>query len=79
MSQTAIERLNGLREEIKQKREAINKECKAVFEAEAKTIFERHPKLDSFKWRQYTPYFNDGEECIFGRHDADIGFAGKEY
>lgn len=30
------------------------------------TVFERFPELHSFSWRQYTPYFNDGEECIFG-------------
>lgn len=26
------------------------------------------PFIDSFGWRQYTPYFNDGDTCIFGAH-----------
>jgi hypothetical protein len=33
-----------------------------------KDIFERHPKLQSVSWRQYTPYFNDGDECVFHTH-----------
>lgn len=28
--------------------------------------------LDSFGWRQYTPYFNDGDPCVFGVWDLAI-------
>ena len=28
-------------------------------------IFDKFPKLESFSWRQFTPYFNDGEPCEF--------------
>jgi hypothetical protein len=24
------------------------------------------PLIEEFGWNQYTPYFNDGEECVFG-------------
>lgn len=24
------------------------------------------PGIHSFGWRQYTPYYNDGEQCVFG-------------
>ena len=24
------------------------------------------PNVEAVRWRQYTPYFNDGEPCIFG-------------
>lgn len=24
------------------------------------------PSIESFGWRQYTPYYNDGEQCVFG-------------
>lgn len=27
------------------------------------------PGIEAFGWRQYTPYFNDGEPCIFGVGD----------
>lgn len=28
-------------------------------------IFNKYPKLESFGWTQYTPYFNDGNETYF--------------
>lgn len=33
---------------------------------ESKKIFAKYPKLKSFGWTQYTPYFNDGDACYFG-------------
>lgn len=30
--------------------------------------------LDSVKWAQYTPHFNDGETCEFSVHDIDYKF-----
>jgi len=50
---------------MKAKREEINKQCKTLFENEAKGVFARHPKLESFRWTQYTPHFNDGDTCEF--------------
>lgn len=29
-------------------------------------IFDAYPGLQSFGWTQYTPYFNDGDTCVFG-------------
>lgn len=39
-----------------------------------KKIFERHSDLVMFKWTQYTPYFNDGSECVFrvGELEAEM-------
>jgi hypothetical protein len=36
-----------------------------IFEDFYKYIFEKYPTLESFGWTQYTPYFNDGDTCIF--------------
>lgn len=56
-------------QESKQKMEAARltmKECaKEAFTDAAKAIFDDNPELMSFSWRQYTPYFNDGDECVF--------------
>lgn len=30
-----------------------------------KVLFDQYPELYSVTWQQYTPYFNDGEECRF--------------
>ncbi len=45
----------------KEKREAAN----ALFEEETKSLFSKYLDLVSFSWRQYTPYFNDGDTCYF--------------
>lgn len=36
-----------------------------------KELFDKHPRLESVIWAQYTPYFNDGDPCYFGVHDFD--------
>lgn len=36
-----------------------------------KELFEKHPRLESVTWVQYTPYFNDGDPCYFSVHDFD--------
>lgn len=78
---TAIDQLKTLKAQIAEKRKAIEAQCKDVFHAESTKVFERHPKLESFSWRQYTPYFNDGEPCEFGVDNdyIDIKFDGKEF
>jgi len=32
------------------------------------SIFSRHRELNGVMWRQYVPYFNDGDACTFGLH-----------
>jgi len=29
-------------------------------------FFDKYPDLKTIAWAQYTPYFNDGDECKFG-------------
>ena len=31
----------------------------------SKDLFEKYPDLVQFSWRQYAPYFNDGDACTF--------------
>lgn len=31
-----------------------------------KQFFEKHKYAQAIGWTQYTPYFNDGDECVFG-------------
>lgn len=41
--------------------EGLQKNFPALFQP----IFDKTDKIDSISWRQYTPYFNDGEPCEF--------------
>ena len=37
-----------------------------------KEVFERHPNITKLTWTQYTPYFNDGEPCVFSVNDMTV-------
>lgn len=64
----------------------IKEETRKRLEAEGVNIitrelgqfFERVPQLKSLHWRQYTPYFNDGEPCVFRVHEVSMLFEGDE-
>lgn len=73
----ALKSLAILREEMKAKRAEIDRQCRSIFESEAKKIFEAHPKLQSWRWTQYTPYFNDGDECTFSAN-TDYGWIKRD-
>lgn len=63
--------LQKYKEARKKIQEALVEGCRLAREAfkEASTeLFDKHPKLESFSWTQYTPYFNDGDECCFSVH-----------
>lgn len=59
-------------EELKQKQKVITKLnneltkfSSEIFEDFYKYIFAKYSSLESFGWTQYTPYFNDGDTCVF--------------
>lgn len=55
-------------------KEQFIENVKAIFVEEAKKFFEDNPGVESIYWTQYTPYWNDGEECTFSRHDHDFTY-----
>ena len=44
---------------------------KQIFTEAAKQLFNKWPQLTNFSWRQYTPYFNDGDACVFSVNHYD--------
>lgn len=59
-----------------EKQKAIQAEMQAhgkqALKAAFTEFFEKHPEVESLFWYQYTPYFNDGDECVFGVHDIEM-------
>lgn len=41
-------------------------------------VFAADPDVTALGWRQYTPYFNDGDACYFGIHSEDIVAKGAD-
>jgi hypothetical protein len=71
------------REELQAKMKSLKQEMtdlgKSYFESESVKVFEEFPNLQSFSWTQYTPYFNDGDECTFGVNDwFNVTYVGDE-
>lgn len=58
----------------KQKQELVS-QLRKDFVPALKPLFEKtNGKITSLGWVQYTPYFNDGDECTFGINvDLDYG------
>ena len=56
-------------EQVLQARKALDEEIqkngKSKFQEFMKSYWKRYPQIKGVAWSQYTPYFNDGDECIF--------------
>lgn len=51
----------------KAKDKALKSHSRLFYEA-VQQIFEDHEDLQSFRWDQYTPHWNDGDACEFSCH-----------
>lgn len=62
--------------ELKAKYQAIKKEMgesgKTALKEVFSEFFEKHPEIKGISWTQYTPYFNDGDTCIFSINDPEF-------
>lgn len=65
-----FEQLKEMNAELEALKKAHLEKSKALFTEVSKKVFEAHPALKSFGWTQYTPYFNDGEECTFSANTS---------
>ncbi len=57
--------------EIKRLKKEYQTAAQREFTEGAAELFVAHPRLKSFGWTQYTPYFNDGDSCEFSAHTDD--------
>jgi hypothetical protein len=55
-----------LNEKLAEMQKKFTEEGSKLFEEICKDFFNTYPILHSFSWTQYTPYFADGDECVFG-------------
>lgn len=59
----------ALRSELERKIQSFGKDA---FTEEFAPFFAANPQVDGVLWSQYTPYFNDGDECVFGVNDPSL-------
>jgi hypothetical protein len=69
------------REKIRVAKEEAEKVMSDAFAEVFAEFFIKHPEVDSFSWRQYTPFFNDGEACEFspGIDYPSVTISGESY
>lgn len=48
-----------------------------IIRAGLKGFFDQFPEVRTLMWHQYTPYFNDGEECVFRVREVSVKVEGK--
>lgn len=61
-----MSKINALRAEAKEA-------ARAILHEGTKSYFEKHGSVvEQIVWRQYTPWFNDGETCEFYAHEPFI-------
>ncbi len=59
------QKVKETREKLKTLKEDLEKKSKELFSESIKELFNIYPDLEIITWTQYTPYFNDGDECVF--------------
>lgn len=59
------------------KREALVAQLRTEFPTLIAPILAESKRIESIGWLQYTPYFNDGDECTFGVHNDDLYINGE--
>lgn len=52
-------------DEVKELQKLVQEKSKEVLGEVFKEFFAQNPEIQSLKWEQYTPHFNDGEPCVF--------------
>lgn len=50
-------------------RKSFQEKAKVLLKTAFTDFFEKNPTVEAIRWRQYTPYFNDGDACTFGVHE----------
>lgn len=61
--------LDTFRKQKQELQEQISKHGKKALVTEFNQFFESNSNVEAVRWSQYTPYFNDGDSCEFGRND----------
>lgn len=61
-----FEKLEALQKVYDEAMTALRRDGEAALKASFVEFFAAHPEAAAIQWRQYTPYFNDGEACYFG-------------
>jgi len=64
-----LEEACKLENEIKELKLKYMDKMRTVLNEGFRNFFNCYPNIEAIAWNQYTPYFNDGEPCVFSAND----------
>jgi hypothetical protein len=70
-----LQELAKFRSEMEERIRTEGEEAVAEYFRDA---FAKFPKIVAVGWTQYTPYFNDGDECVFSVHEPYFKIRGVD-
>lgn len=76
---TAIEQFNEKIKAFEQQKKDLVKSLKKDLKEVLKEIFNTVPEIKVIYWTQYTPYFMDGDVCIFSMNDIIVSNSETEF
>lgn len=76
--ETVVKELAEFNDNYKKVRADFVEQLRPQFSAAFDQFFNENPNVGGVQWTQYTPYFNDGDECIFRVNDMYLFPAGTD-
>lgn len=70
--------LKDLRSEFDAMKAEFQGKLRVAFQEECAGLFAKYPELETFAWTQYTPYFNDGDPCVFEVNTFTVDINGED-
>ena len=86
--ETLQEKFESFKKQVEDLRTKLQETGEQFLLEHFKETFDKHQNLKEVRWTQYTPYFNDGEECTFRSNhewadiigaDGELDYDSKEY
>jgi hypothetical protein len=66
-----LDELNKLKENYEK---TLREKGQEIMGEAVTEFFEKNPLIKAVTWTQYTPHFNDGDECVFGVGEPSFSF-----
>lgn len=71
-----IDRVSDVLNEYNKRMRELKEQMSQQFQTELtvifKELFSAYPNVKAIGWTQYTPYFNDGDPCVFSVNDLCV-------
>lgn len=73
------EKYTSFKNQVEELRMKLQETGEEFLVEQFKKTFEENPQLEKVTWSQYTPHFNDGEDCTFSSNHEWAEIEGYDY